>query len=60
MLDNLAKLDCDLDQNPTVIVREIQKEAKLGRNRGIPNPSWNLVETNISCDSFYVVLKKQT
>ena len=31
MLDNLAKLDCDLDQNPTVMVRETQKRAKLGR-----------------------------
>ena len=34
---NLAKLDCGLNQSPTVMVGE-----KI--NRGIPNPSWVFIK----------------
>ena len=44
----ICKLECGLDQNPTVVIGERQQK-QLGRNRGIPNPSWTLVETNIIC-----------
>ena len=42
---NISKLDCGLDQSPTVMVGETQ-EKQLGKYRGIPNPSLALVEAN--------------
>ena len=41
--ENLDKLGYGLDQSPTVMIRD---KKKLTRNRGIPNPSWALIETN--------------
>ena len=53
---NLAKLDCDLDQSPTVMVGETHThtQKKLGKNRSIPNPSWDLVETQNSMESDFL------
>jgi hypothetical protein len=42
---NLAKLDCGLNQSPTIMVGKTKQNKKLGKNRGIPNPSWILVKT---------------
>ena len=39
----LDKLYCGLEQSPAVKVGEKQQKQKLGRKRGIPNPSWSLV-----------------
>ena len=45
---NLAKLGDGLDESPTVMVGEAATIRQLGKNRGILNPSWAFVETNIT------------
>ena len=42
--ENLAKLDDGLNESPTVMVGEDNKQ--LGKNRGILKQSWAFVETN--------------
>ena len=42
----IAKLDGILDQFPTVMIGKTTKTTYC--NRGIPNPSWALVKTNIT------------
>ena len=41
----LAKLDCDLEQSPTVMVGDKKEHQQLGKNREISKPSWALVKT---------------
>ena len=43
---DLAKLDCGLDQSPTVMVgEEKEEEEKNGKYMGIPNLSWAFVDS---------------
>ena len=51
LFGNLAKLDCGLDESPTVMVGEATTTKKLGKNRGILTAIWAFVETK----SFLVI-----
>ena len=47
----LAKLDCALDQSPT-IVAGLETTKQLGKNRGKPNTSWALIKNKNQIEKY--------